>query len=141
MSHDRDFLDRTTTHILAFEGNGHIQMYMGGYTDYAAQHTLPPSPKTEKKKVLSEKPKIQEKLSYKEARELSLLPEEIEDLNQKIKQLEEKMADPTLYQRDPQGFEKITLFLQTTRHDLHHKEERWLELLEKEEAFDKGKSP
>ncbi len=141
VSHDRDFLDRTTTHILAFEGNSHIQMYMGGYTDYAAQHAPPPPYKVEKKKVLSEKPKTQDKLTYKEARELSLLPDEIEGLNQKIKQLEETIADPTLYQRDPQEFERITLSLQTTRHDLHHKEERWLELLEKEEALEKGKAP
>jgi ATP-binding cassette subfamily F protein uup len=91
----------------------------------------------EKKKVLSEKPKIQEKLSYKEVRELSLLPEEIEGLNQKIMQLEETMTDTTLYQRDPKKFEKITHSLQTLRHDLHHKEERWLELLEKEEALGK----
>ncbi|HUX79533.1 MAG TPA: ATP-binding cassette domain-containing protein [Alphaproteobacteria bacterium] len=138
VSHDRDFLDRTTTHILAFEKEGHIQMYVGGYTDYAAQHSPPPTPKADKKRAsVTEKPKIREKLSYKEERELSLLPQEIEILNQKVAQLEETLSDHSLYQRDPKAFEQATGDLQTARHDLHHKEERWLELLEKEEAFEK----
>jgi len=140
VSHDRDFLDRTTTHILAFEGEGHVQMYVGGYTDYAAQHNPSAPPKIEKKKApVSEKPKAREKLSYKEERELSLLPQDIEVLNQKIEQLEGILDDHSLYQRDPQRFEKTTQALQTARHDLHHKEERWLELLEKEETLEKGK--
>ena len=35
VSHDRDFLDQTVTKILSFEGNGDIQQYIGGYSDYA----------------------------------------------------------------------------------------------------------
>lgn len=34
ISHDRWFLDRVATHILAFEGNGNVVFYEGGYTDY-----------------------------------------------------------------------------------------------------------
>ena len=34
VSHDRDFLDQTVTKILAFEGDGKVQQYVGGYTDY-----------------------------------------------------------------------------------------------------------
>lgn len=141
VSHDRDFLDRTTTHILAFEGAGRIQMYVGGYTDYAAQHTSFSPPKVEKTKVVQpEKIKAQEKLSYKEARELSLLPQEIETLNKEVQQLEDSLADPSFYQRDPKTFDKTIEQFQEIRHTLHHKEERWLELLEKEEEFEKGKS-
>ncbi len=140
VSHDRDFLDRTTTHILAFEEEGHIQMYVGGYTDYAAQRSPPPAPKVVRKKAPpSEKIKTREKLSYKEERELSLLPQEIEILNKKIEQLEKKLSDHSFYQRDPKAFEQTTQILQASRHDLHHKEERWLELLEKEEKLEKGK--
>jgi ABC transport system ATP-binding/permease protein len=140
VSHDRDFLDRTTSHILAFEGEGHVQMYIGGYTDYATQHSPPPPPKAEKKKVIpSEKPKTRDKLSYKEERELSLLPKEIEELNQQLQKLEETLADPSYYQRDPQGFERTINQLQKDRHALQHMEERWLELLEKEEALEKEK--
>jgi ATP-binding cassette ChvD family protein len=34
ISHDRWFLDRICTHILAFEGNSHVQFFEGGYTEY-----------------------------------------------------------------------------------------------------------
>ncbi|MBY0293699.1 MAG: ATP-binding cassette domain-containing protein [Alphaproteobacteria bacterium] len=140
ISHDRDFLDRTTTHIFAFEGEGHVQLYVGGYTDYALQHTPPPPPKPERKKTSpSEKLKIRDKLSYKEGRELSLLPQDIETLTQKIEKLEEALADTSFYQQDPQKFDKTIHQLHLARHDLHHKEERWLELLEKEEALNAGK--
>jgi len=140
VSHDRDFLDRTTTHILAFEGQGHVQMYTGGYTDYARQHVRITAPKLEKQKETPpKKVKAQEKLSYNEGRELSLLPQEIENLGVKIQQLEEALSDSSFYQRDPQGFEQKTLSLQNARHELHHKEDRWLQLLEKEESFEKGK--
>jgi ATP-binding cassette subfamily F protein uup len=140
VSHDRDFLDRTTTHIFAFEGEGKVQIYVGGYTDYAARHVRALPPKLEKKKAdPSEKLKVQEKLSYKEERELSLLPQEIEVLNEKIYGLETILADPSYYQRDPSGFERTINQLQKTRHDLEHKEERWLKLLVKEEELEKGK--
>jgi len=142
VSHDRDFLDRTTTHILALEGGGHVQLYVGGYTDYAVQHNRLAAPKVEKKKiVLPEKSKAREKLTYKEARELSLLPQEIEKLNNKIQELEQELSDPSFYQRDPKGFENATTSLQATRHELYHREDHWLELLEKEEGFEKGNPP
>jgi ATP-binding cassette subfamily F protein uup len=140
VSHDRDFLDRTVTHIIALEGEGRVQMYVGGYTDYALQHTPLPSPKAEKKKIppLPEKQKTRDKLSYKEARELALLPQEIEALSRNIQEIEGKLADPSFYQRDPKGFDQTIHYLQETRHTLQHKEEKWLDLLVKEEGFEKG---
>jgi len=142
VSHDRDFLDRTTTHIFSFEGEGKVQIYVGGYTDYAAQRVMKTPPKMEKKKAAPlEKPTPREKLSYKEVRELTLLPEEIEMLNGKMKELEDILADSSYYHRDPKGFEQTISQLQKTRHDLEHKEERWLELLEKEEKLGKENVP
>jgi ATP-binding cassette subfamily F protein uup len=136
VSHDRDFLDRTTTHIFAFEGEGRVQIHVGGYTDYAAQHTPPVAEKIEKKRAMpAEKPKIQMKLSYKEQRELSLLPQEIEVLNGKIQNLEKILEDTSYYQKDPKGFDQTITQLQKTRHELENKEERWLELLVKEEEL------
>lgn len=138
VSHDRDFLDRTTTHIFAFEGEGKIQVYVGGYTDYAAQHMRPAASKVEKKKsVVVAKQKTREKLSYNEGRELSLLPQEIEALGGKIQELEKTLADASLYEREPKEFERTISQLQKTRHDLEHKEGRWLELLVKEEELEK----
>ena len=34
ISHDRWFLDRLATHILAFEGNGHVEWFEGNFEDY-----------------------------------------------------------------------------------------------------------
>lgn len=139
VSHDRDFLDRTTTHIVSFEGEGKVQVYVGGYTDYAAQHKPEVSPKIERKKPSPvEKSKVREKLSYHEERELSLLPKEIETLNEKILDLEKNLADSSYFQRDPKGFEQTVNQLQKARHTLDHKEERWLELLVKQEELEKG---
>jgi len=36
ISHDRFFLDRIATHILAFEGDSHVEWFEGGFTDYLA---------------------------------------------------------------------------------------------------------
>ncbi len=36
ISHDRWFLDRTATHILAFEGEGHVEWFEGNFADYEA---------------------------------------------------------------------------------------------------------
>ncbi|QOR39743.1 energy-dependent translational throttle protein EttA [Billgrantia diversa] len=38
ISHDRWFLDRIATHILAFEGESHVEFFEGNYTDYEAEH-------------------------------------------------------------------------------------------------------
>ncbi|MFG6177109.1 energy-dependent translational throttle protein EttA [Halomonas sp. THAF12] len=38
ISHDRWFLDRIATHILAFEGDSHVEFFEGNYTDYEADH-------------------------------------------------------------------------------------------------------
>lgn len=40
VSHDRYFLDRIVNRIFAFEGNGHIQQYEGGYVDYLKARAL-----------------------------------------------------------------------------------------------------
>ncbi|TDR50381.1 ATP-binding cassette ChvD family protein [Halomonas ventosae] len=38
ISHDRWFLDRIATHILAFEGDSHVEFFEGNYTEYEADH-------------------------------------------------------------------------------------------------------
>lgn len=139
VSHDRDFLDRTVSHVIAFEERGHIQSYVGGFTDYATQHVSSITPKDVKRKPPSPgKQKTTDRMSYKETRELSLLPQEIEALNNKVQELENRLADPLLYQHNPQEFENAIHLLQTARHELQHREDRWLELLAKEESLNKG---
>jgi sulfate-transporting ATPase len=38
ISHDRWFLDRIATHILAFEGDSHVEWFAGNFSDYEKDH-------------------------------------------------------------------------------------------------------
>ena len=145
VSHDRDFLDQTVSKILAFEGNGEVEGYIGGYSDYlAAKQAV--TKKEEKKaahkkkhqdkpqgsvgeKQQSSTPPIQ-KLSYKLDRELTHLPQKIEDLSQDISAMNEVLNDADLYKNDPDLFHKTVERLQRFQKRLDDAENRWIELEE-----------
>lgn len=113
VSHDRYFLDRVTHRIFAFEENGEIRQYEGGYTDYvnrlAAEGRTPGGSVSESSKVASvdlpqEKDQAKNskvtwksgekklKFSYKEQREYETIEDDIADLEKKIEQLDADMA-------------------------------------------------
>lgn len=132
VSHDRDFLDRTVTRLLVFEGDGKIGDYAGGYSDYLTQrkHEVPTKEKakevkTEKLEQEQAKPK---KLSYHHERELKMLPEKIEALGVEMKALETKMMDADFYHKDADGFHEASNRLGEIRMELQRAEDRWLEL-------------
>jgi ATP-binding cassette subfamily F protein uup len=77
-------------------------------------------------------------LSYKETRELEKLPAEINDLNQKFKELGKALSDPTLYKRDRPLFEKITDEATFVEEKIRQSESRWVELEEKQEMLQKA---
>ncbi|MCC0030815.1 MAG: ATP-binding cassette domain-containing protein [Brucellaceae bacterium] len=136
VSHDRDFLDRTVTSTVAPGGNGSWIDYAGGYSDMLAQRgqaalgvpAKDRKPRQETAKPQEAKPARQAKLSYKQKFALETLPGEIETLTAEIVALEEKMADPELYTRDPGAFAKLAEMLDGKRATLVQKEEEWLEL-------------
>ncbi len=131
VSHDREFLDQLVTSVIVLEEGGKIEEYIGGYTDYTKARK-----KAEKKaakpaitKSVSEKPiQIRKKLSYKDQRDLDLLPNKIEELEKRITELEEDLADPQLFKKDPETFEKIATSLTEVKKELEASETRWLEL-------------
>ena len=95
VSHDRYFLDRIVRRIFAFEGNGKITQYEGGYTDYL-QRKKPQLKVEEKPEVVKEKKAAprnahQQKLrfSYKEQKEYETIEEEIAKLESRQEELEE----------------------------------------------------
>ena len=93
VSHDRYFLDRMVRRIFAFEGQGEIWQYEGGYSDYsiAAEKRQPKiiEKKSEKKEPKAEKVRGKKlKFSYKEMREYETIEEEIETIENKLKQLD-----------------------------------------------------
>ena len=139
VSHDRDFLDRTVTEVLAFEGDAQIDSYIGGYTDYLREkeaRRLASAAKTKKPAAVSAPvaPSKEEKLpqaarlSFSEEHELKRLPAEITALEQAIYELQTVLDDPALYTADPQQFDKTLKLLARAQAKLDAAEARWVEL-------------
>jgi ATP-binding cassette subfamily F protein uup len=107
VSHDRPFLDHVVTSVFAFEGNGRVVEYVGGYEDWkrqrAAASTRPlvaPAPKTATTPPTSPgrtKTTTAAKLSFKEKQVLEQLPARIDALERELKTLEGKLASPDFY--------------------------------------------
>jgi ABC transport system ATP-binding/permease protein len=133
VSHDRDFLDRTVTEVLAFEGNNVVEGYMGGYGDYHAakkKAAMPPPKKSRpKKEHPPQEPEASvTKMSGKQKHELEKLPQKIAALEQEIQQLRETLLDVNLYTSDPPTFDAATRRFAHAQHELDTAESRWLEL-------------
>ena len=141
VSHDRDFLDRVVTSTIVLEGDGSITEYAGGYSDYKAQKAgaqkieTHDKPKAKVVSISKAAPKKATKLSYKDQRELDLLPAEVETLSMQISELEAKLSDPDLYAKDPGAFSRISDDLSAKRDELDEKEMRWLELEELKDSL------
>ncbi|MBN9232485.1 MULTISPECIES: ABC-F family ATP-binding cassette domain-containing protein [Phyllobacteriaceae] len=139
VSHDRDFLDRTVTSIIAPDGGGRWVEYAGGYSDMLAQRggTKLEDRKARNKSAAdpaAEKPRAEvskepaKKLSFKQKFALESLPKKIEAVTASIARLENNIADPAYYERDPTGFQKTIAALDKERVTLAALEEEWLEL-------------
>ncbi|WP_341366215.1 ATP-binding cassette domain-containing protein [Yoonia sp. BS5-3] len=137
VSHDRDFLDRVATTTIAMEGNGQAVVYAGGWSDYRAQRggdfaEAPEAPKpAPKKEKQAEKKQAASGLSFTERHRLEALPAEIDRLTAEIAKLEELLADPDLFTREPVKFQKATDALVARQIALGAAEDEWLELEEK----------
>ena len=143
VSHDRDFLDQTVSQILAFEGEGKVQKYIGGYSDYLEARKEIEKPKKEaeikeKKAEIAariEPPKPVKKLSYKLEYELKTLPEKIAALEEEIKALSVKLADANFYKNSPDEFVISSKRYSDAKIELERREMRWLELEEMQAAI------
>jgi ATP-binding cassette subfamily F protein uup len=147
VSHDRDFLDRLVTSVIAMEGGGRTVEVAGGYSDYRRYQRRQDAedrarPKARARPVPAQadsaRPKRSAKLSYKDQRELDGLPARIDQLGAEVSALEGKLADPGLYNRDAAAFAEITRALDARRQALQRAEERWLELEAEREALESG---
>ncbi|OIN87454.1 MAG: ABC transporter family protein [Alphaproteobacteria bacterium CG1_02_46_17] len=142
VSHDRDFLDQTVSKILAFEGDGEIEGYIGGYSDYleARQKQNQPQSTSEEeqnkdnKSAILPMPSVSKKLSYKLQYELENLPKKIAALEAEIAGLVVVLQDADLYTRDADAFFKSTERLDVAKVELEEAEMRWLELEDLREA-------
>ena len=128
VSHDRDFLERLVTRTIIID-QGEVHDYVGGYYDYIASIKLNKAVKNNSvQKVYTEK--ASKKLSYKDERELSLLPEKMEKTSKLISGLESELNDENLYSKNYSRFEEISNQIAKAREELNKDEERWLELEE-----------
>ncbi|MGR3377236.1 ABC-F family ATP-binding cassette domain-containing protein [Salipiger abyssi] len=142
VSHDRDFLDRIATTTIAMEGDGRAVVYAGGWSDYQAQKAeaapaaaKPAKPAKEEAAKAKPAPKPQAAgLSFTEKHRLEELPGVIARLEAEIGKLEQLLADPELFTREPVKFRKATEALTERQERLAAAEEEWLELEEKAEA-------
>ncbi len=137
VSHDRDFLDRTVTVTLGLDGTGVVDVIVGGYADWIAKRDPRKAAKAEKKAAAAPAPPkpVSAKLTYKDQRDLELLPKRVEELEAAITRDEEALADPALYTRDPKKFAALTGAIDKAKAEKEAAEMRWLELAEKAEGL------
>ncbi len=139
VSHDRDFLDRVASLTVAMEGDGKATVYAGGWSDYQAQKPDSddwenrPNTKASRAKEKQEKAKAKPKLSFTEEHRLKELPSVMERLTAEIGKLEELLAQPDLFTKEPVKFKKATEALVERQAALAKAEEEWLTLEEKAE--------
>jgi ATP-binding cassette subfamily F protein uup len=138
VSHDRDFLDRTVTVTLGLDGSGKVDIVAGGYEDWQKRRSMVSEPKRAEKSssaIDTERPKTTGKLSYKDQRELDMLPQQIDDLDRAITRDEAALADPELYLKNPDRFRALTNAIDEARRKKDLAEHRWIELAEKAELL------
>jgi ABC transport system ATP-binding/permease protein len=139
VSHDRRFLDNVVTQTLAAEGNGLWREYVGGYSDWFRQRSQQPvaspvaakpaAPKGESAAPPSPPGKPRTKLSFKEQRELELLPQEIETLEREQADLTARMSSPDYHRQGAQQLRTDSKRLEEIEAQLLSKFARW-EVLE-----------
>ena len=141
VSHDRYFVDKIAKKLFVFTGNGHIMESFQPYSEYLEIEkelkeldNLESDIEKEKTsvKVVNE-PKKQTKLSYKDQREYDSLPNELEELEAKIEELNSCLADPKCYEKI--GIVTLSKELEEKKAIYEGKVERFLTLEELVESF------
>jgi ATP-binding cassette subfamily F protein uup len=131
VSHDREFLDNVVTQVIAFEGDGHLAEYAGGYDDWVRQRPAPQSevavketrPKEDTRSPRARQPKSN--LSYKETKELEALPSRIEKLEAEQAQLSGLLGDGELYRTDPDRAKAVQVRFPEIERELAEAYARW----------------
>jgi ATP-binding cassette subfamily F protein uup len=134
--HDRYFLDRVATGILAFEDDGQVTAYAGNYSDYrdrraerdAAREPTRPAVDKPGKRATASKPG---KLSYKEKNELEKVLASIEQTETSAAEIEATLSDPALYAERASEVPAIVERQRELQEELERLMSRWMELEER----------
>lgn len=127
VSHDRYFLDRTVNRIFAFEKDGVIKQYEGGYTDYINKRTEEEEEKQIVKKADTRTRERKLKFSYQEQRDFETIEGDISALEEKIENLDKEMASCT---SDFVRLNELLAEKEKTEKLLEEKMDRWMYLEE-----------
>jgi ATP-binding cassette subfamily F protein uup len=141
VSHDRTFLDNIVTSTLAFEGDGRIVEYVGGYEDYLRQSRDSGSGIRDMgsaghgSRVPSPEPRgpvgSKRKLSFKERRELESLPAHIEALEAERERLQHESASPEFYKSPAEHIRAVLARIDAIAPELEAALARWVALEER----------
>jgi ATP-binding cassette subfamily F protein uup len=133
VSHDREFLNRVVTSTIAFEGDGVVREYVGGYDDWVRQSRSLPAVAVAKAgpEVPKSAATARKKLSFKEQKELEGLPAKIEANEAKQRDLEAAIAAPEFYRSGKAVIADTLAALEKAKADLDTLLHRWTELDEK----------
>ena len=135
ISHDRAFINQVVTSVLVYENDRRFHEYVGGYDSYQQYqlHRAQAAGVIEKVKKAQVAPpsKPAQKLSSQEQRELSKLPKQIEVLEQKIDELQQKFGASDFYQRPADEISFLQQELAKKEADLAKMYVRWETLEDK----------
>ena len=144
VTHDRYFLNRVATSILAFQGDGEVVRYAGNFDDYRSQRSRSDDARAarEIERLAPAKAKAKEtartKLSFAEQKELDGLPALIEAGDKAVVAAESKLADPALYTTRGSDIPGLTAELTRAKAEAARLLARWEALEMKREAAGKG---
>ncbi len=142
ISHDRYFLDKTSTEIWELTGNGEVHRYNGNYSDYA-EKSLNENVTEEKEKVQKEKKKRtftgvkKLKFSFKEQREYETIDDDISELEKQIKDTESEILKSS---SDYVKLQELSDIKEKLESQLSDKMERWVYLNDLAERIANGET-
>jgi ATP-binding cassette subfamily F protein uup len=136
VSHDRAFLDNVVTSTFAFEGDGRVQEYVGGYEDWLAQRArvaaaAPRPEESAPQRAQAAAPAASAKLrrlSYNEQREFAGLPDAIDALEAEQRALVERIGSPDFYKEPPDAIREALARAEELAQEVVRAYARWDDL-------------
>jgi ATP-binding cassette subfamily F protein uup len=141
VSHDRWFLDRIATSILAFDDGGEVVLHRGNYSEYRERRTdQERAAAKERAQTIRTRDKTRtldcganetlhpKQLSFKEQRELHCLFDQIEAAEQRVEELSSTLSDPATYRRPRDEIAALTAKLDEAKQQVSQLTARWEEL-------------
>ncbi len=140
VSHDRAFIDRVCTGVLAFEGEGRVTLYADrpqaerAATARRAEAERAAEARSVPSDAVARRPRAKRRLNFHESRELEALPETIEAAEADVEALERLLADPVTYRERAAEVGTLRRRLEAAEKEVERLYARWEELLALQEA-------